>query len=277
VGRIAFAKVHGLGNDFILIDRRREGAPADPALAVRWCDRHHGVGADGVLTLLPPRRPEAAVRMHIYNADGSSPEMCGNGLRCVVRHVLEQKAPPRSERGLVVDTDAGLRRGWLLEDRRVRVTLGRPVLDDHPLSVELDGVGRFEGLRVSMGNPHFVLRPEPSEPLTARARRIGPLLERHPAFPDRTNVEFIAAKDGGLEVVVFERGSGFTLACGTGAAAAAVAARAFGLVPAGPLRVQLPGGPLEIDLDENLDPNGDGGDLTITGEAVHVFDGTIEG
>lgn len=268
VTAIAFAKYHGLGNDFVLFDARAGEIPLSASRAIALCDRHKGIGADGVISLLPSRTKGADLRMHIYNADGSVPQMCGNGLRCLVRWALGDRLSGK----LVVETDAGLREGLLLEDGRVRVTLGVPSVVQAERVVEVPS-GRFEGMAVSMGNPHFVLRPIDGagpEELLALARKIGPELERHPAFPERTNVELFAPGTDRLELVVFERGAGLTQACGTGAGATAFAARAWGLVPDGPVRVSLPGGVLTVET-------GAPGELSaITGEAVHVFDGTVD-
>jgi len=249
-----FAKYHGLGNDFVILEA---DAPLDAALARRLCERHRGIGADGVLTLLPPRVAGADRRLHIYNADGSVAEMCGNGLRCVIAYL---------GRAARVDTDAGLLDGRIEADGRVRVTLG-PARLGELLTLEVEGE-RVEGLVVSMGNPHFVLRPLAPEDVARAAVRLGPPLERAPSFPDRTNVEFIAARADGLEVTVFERGVGFTEACGTGAAAAAVAAEQFGIVRGPRVRTLLPGGPLDVELGE---------EIAIVAPAVKVFDGTFQG
>jgi diaminopimelate epimerase len=201
--------------------------------------------------------------MHIYNADGSSPEMCGNGLRCVVRHVLEG----RGKQHLAVDTDAGLREGWWKGDGLVKVTLGTPSFDPEPLELEVHG-RRVKGYRVSMGNPHFVLEPfDTSVDLHSIAERIGPQIERAPEFPDRTNVEFVALRQGTLDVVVFERGVGLTMACGTGAGASVVAMRALGLV-SDHVATRLPGGALGVELSNQM--------VSIEGEAVRVFEGTLE-
>jgi diaminopimelate epimerase len=260
-----FAKYHGLGNDFVILDRRQSDALISAEEAIRLCDRHRGIGADGVLSVLPSRTKEASVRMHLYNADGSTAEMCGNGLRCVVRFVLGDGAKGGH---LSVDTDGGLREGWI-EGDRVRVTLGRPVLVAEKLEIEIGG-RRFEGMAVSMGNPHFVLAPfDLDRPrLFSLAAEIGPQIERDRMFPDRTNVELFAPRGDRLDLVVFERGAGLTQACGTGAGATAFAARRWGLA-SDSVRVVLPGGELKVDL------GGPEGLATITGDAVHVFDGTI--
>lgn len=253
-----FAKFHGLGNDFVLIDARVTGGLVDASTAIHLCDRHRGIGADGVLTLLPSRIPDADFRMHLFNADGSTAEMCGNGLRCVV--ALAGGAPR-------VDTDAGLRIGAVLPDGRVRVSLGVASVGGE-LQLEVGGE-LVDGLRVSMGNPHFVLHPFGADAdLLAVAKRLGPSIEAHPAFADRTNVEFVSWRGDRLECVVFERGVGITQACGTGAGAAATA-HVLRTNPTnlGTVVVGLLGGDLDVD--------GFGGELFITGDAVHVFDGTF--
>jgi diaminopimelate epimerase len=263
---LRFAKYHGLGNDFIVVDARDAKQWVRPSEARRLCDRRRGIGADGVLTLLPPRDKRADLRMHIINADGSIPEMCGNGLRCVAAHALRGSEKTR----IVVDTDAGLRDAARLDDGRLSVTLGKARILEARIDATVGGEAR-EGMGISMGNPHLVLLPldRPTD-LRADALRLGPTLERHPKFPERTNVGFIAVRSPrGLDVVVFERGVGLTDACGTGAGAATVAAKRWGLVDREkPIAVSLPGGMLEVSVDAD--------EVAITGDAVHVFDGEIE-
>lgn len=257
--RVSFGKYQGLGNDFVVVDQVFVTA----AGARRMCDRRRGIGADGVLTLLPPRDPRASVRMHIYNADGSVAEMCGNGLRCVVRKLLSETGAPE----VVVDTDAGILAGRL-EDEAVRVELGVVSTIAESVPVELDGTS-VNALGVSVGNPHLVLPAFPQDAdLMALARAHGPRLERSPLFPERVNVELVKPAADGLELVVFERGSGITQACGTGAAAAAYASLMRGTVPRSPVQVRLPGGPLVVHVA--------GDRVEITGPAEHVFDGVLE-
>lgn len=276
---LSFAKVHGLGNDFLVIDAR--GLERDWAAdARRLCDRHRGVGGDGLLLLL-----DDAPRMRVVNADGSVPEMCGNGLRCFVKHVVDRHGLPGDT--VVVETDAGaltcrFRRGRDGRVDEVAVDMGTPTVTpeavpvassspvvDQPLTV--GGVTvRVTG--VGTGNPHMVLFDTLDE---ATRLRLGPLLTAHPLFPAQANVEFCAvlAPDaegrGQLRCDVFERGCGWTQACGTGATAAASAAVRLGLVPADrSVRVQLPGGWLTIDIAAD-------GAATMTGPAAHVFDGVV--
>lgn len=269
-----FTKYQGLGNDFVIID---DLASAEPSLSVAerraLCDRHTGVGADGVLTLLAPRAHGAVARMHITNADGSVPQMCGNGLRCVSLWLRHNRVVAIDQEHLV-QTDAGPRRCRVLNDQDVRVEMG-PARFDLPVQVpawfreHLVVEGRtFRASAASMGNPHLVLEAEADVVLAAR---VGPLLELDPRFPEKTNVEFASLRDdGSIDVVVWERGVGLTQACGTGACAvAAVFARA-GKVPFdADIVVRLPGGALTVRV-----PAGDG-PVWMTGPARRVFTGEL--
>jgi len=260
---LTFDKLEGLGNDFVVIDARGSGELMSAARAIAICDRHRGVGADGVISLLPSRTPEAQLRMHLYNADGSVAEMCGNGLRCVVRAVLGTSSSEK----IWVDTDAGLRSGEAVGAGRFRVSLGLPKILSERLTVRAEGRD-FTGTWVSMGNPHFVIDPVEETP-RALAERYGPTLERAAAFPERSNIEFFRKKaGGGLELVVFERGAGLTQACGTGAGATAVAALRHGLVPSGPVEVELPGGILRVEVTSE--------GVLIEGPARHVYQGRLD-
>jgi diaminopimelate epimerase len=238
-----FSKWHGLGNDFVLIDRRASGVEPDPAWAARVCDRHFGVGADGVLALLPSER--ADVRMHVTNPDGSVAETCGNGIRCVARHLFGQgaRSPLRIEDG------GGVRVCEDLHDE-VRVDMGEG---------RLLGPGPDGGVRVSFGNPHLVFFGGGER----EARERGPL------HPD-SNVEFVERLDDGLVVWVWERGAGLTLACGSGACASALAAAERGWIPAGrEVPVRLPGGVLHLRVEIPA------GRVFMRGPAEHVFDGEV--
>ena len=209
-----------------------------------------------MITLRPSLDETNDLGIHIYNADGSVAQMCGNGLRCVVALVGGEH--------LRVETDAGLREGWNLPDGRVRVTLGRPQVAE-ALEIEVQGQ-RVRGLVVSMGNPHFVLEMFPAEAdLMEQARRLGPGLEGAPEFPERTNVEFVAPRGDRFDAVVYERGVGITQACGTGAGAILAALRQRGEVDADEIVVRLPGGDLQVGLTSGV--------VTLTGDAVRVFEG----
>ena len=259
---LTFWKYQGLGNDFVVV----EAAEVMPAgRAVRLCDRRRGVGADGVLSILPPRAGGAAY-MHIYNSDGSVAAMCGNGIRCVARHLVERR---RLGAELDVETDAGTKRCVVHRGRDgrvedVTVDMGPArYLGEETLTV---AGARLAGHRVSMGNPHVVFFGDSS---TERARTIGPLVER--AVPGGVNVGFAAVRQGGLDLVVWERGAGLTQACGTGACAAAVAAVRTGALPASEaLEVLLPGGPLRITVGPDL------AQVLMRGPAECAFEGSTD-
>lgn len=248
---IEFTKVEGLGNDFLLVDRRRDSVeaiehalPELGTLAPYACHRRTGVGGDGILVLGPPRVAGHDASMWVVNHDGSRPEMCGNGLRCVALVVAGPGAHV-----VTIDTDAGPRRCTVTAQMErageVEVDMGPGVCQGERRPAA--GEGRtFDG--VSMGNPHAVTFVEPGEDPEALARRIGPGVERAPELPGGTNVELARVEpDGSVLLWVWERGCGITQACGTGACATAVAAARRGLVPTDvPVTVRLPGGALEI-------------------------------
>ncbi len=262
VPRVRFSKYHGLGNDFVVV--RGEDATITAAAAERLCDRHRGIGADGVLTVSAPRVEGADIRMHVFNADGSTAQMCGNGLRCVVRFALG------GDGRIAVDTDAGVLVGTV-EGDRIAVTMGHARRTHEHVDA-----APFVGTGVSMGNPHLVLAPfGPGDALRALAEQHGARLERHAEFPERTNVEFCRVReDGEVDLVVFERGSGITDACGTGASACVAALAAEGRVHYGEVVVvHLPGGPLGVTIAKD---EATLGAVTIVGDAVHVFDGEVE-
>ncbi|MEX1368886.1 MAG: diaminopimelate epimerase [Nannocystaceae bacterium] len=271
----AFRKVEGLGNDFVLLDRRAASVEAIEqelralaTLAPQVCNRRTGVGGDGILVLGPPQDPAHDASMWIINHDGSRPEMCGNGLRC-----LALLAAGVGEHTLVVDTDSG--------PRRCAVTAEAPSFGH----VEVDmGPGRSLGEcappaahgrrleRISMGNPHAVSITETYEDPEVLARSLGPALERDPVFPEGTNVEFVRVQpDGSLQLWVWERGCGITDACGTGACATAVAVVRRGLAPVDtPIAVHLPGGTLEIVVPSDPEAG-----VLMRGPARVVFEATL--
>jgi diaminopimelate epimerase len=268
---LPFTKVQGLGNDFVVIDLRpgRPGAmaggpsPQEPAAVRAICDRHFGIGADGVLAILPGNSGDA--RMRVLNADGSEAEMCGNGLRCVAK-VLYESDPALRHPVLRIDTGAGLLACTLDvsagEVRSVTVDMGRPRYARDEIPLMPGGTGRavretitaltraFRFTAVSMGNPHAVIFiDDDGEDLRALAERFGPVLEVATTFPRRTNVEFARIRGQEIDLVVWERGCGITLACGTGACATVAAACLEERLPRGrEVRVNLPGGPLDITL-----------------------------
>ncbi|MFY0524246.1 diaminopimelate epimerase [Archangium gephyra] len=271
-----FFKYHGLGNDFIVLDCRQDGTDIDARFSQWLCDRRRGVGADGVLCLLPSESGHA--RMVVHNADGSIAEMCGNGLRCAVKYLVDHSGekPERIE----VETGAGVLScmpGYGVDGvAEVEISMGpaRLVAPNLPsgatgqpfLGEVVPGHSGLRGYAINMGNPHLVLLDQPLED----AGRLGPELERHPGFPERTNVEFVRVTEEGLAVVVWERGCGLTEACGTGACAAAVAAVLARRLPADAwLRVTLPGGDLHIRVPSDLS------DVRLRGPVSFVFTGVV--
>lgn len=261
--RVPFTKMEGLGNDYLFVDAIERPLPLEraPAWSQRWSDRRFGVGADGVIAL--QRGERAPVRMAMWNADGSRGAMCGNGLRCLARFARA--------RGHVdvdafdVETDAGVRRVELLADGSVRAQMGAVRLWPER-RVVVGGVA-FELTPADVGNPHAVMFV--ADPDAIDVARFGAALQRHPDFPDGVNVEFVAAMaPDRLRQRTFERGSGETLACGTGAAAAVVAARARGLLVGDRATVSLRGGALRV--------LGPADALAIEGPARSVFDGVID-
>ena len=284
---LPFTKVEGLGNDFVVVDLR-PGRPAarmetvaqDPDKVIGICDRHFGVGADGVLAILPASAGDA--RMRVLNADGSEAEMCGNGIRCVAKFLYDTD-PSLHRSPLRIETGAGLLECSLEETAAggltVSVEMGRPRLsrEEIPLSpggqepatrtpISAGDCG-FAFTAVSMGNPHAVIFvDDPSVDLMALAKAYGPALEVDPTFPRRTNVEFARVRGTEIDLVVWERGCGITLACGTGACATAVAAGIEGRRTWGQeIPVHLPGGTLFITVA------GDGSGVRMRGPARTVF------
>jgi diaminopimelate epimerase len=274
---LEFTKLHGTANDFVYVDARA-GFPGDPAvLAPRLCDRHRGVGADGLILLLPS--DAADCRMQIVNADGSVAEMCGNGIRGFAKFVLDAGLVRTNP--LRVETDAGVKviTAELANGRvgRVAVDMGTPEWSGRKIPVDADGEvieralevagRRWDVTCVSMGNPHCVVFVDDVAALPLAD--IGPRFERHPFFPKRVNTEFIrVASRTRLEMRVWERGAAETMACGTGACAAAVAAARTGRAERR-TTVALAGGELEIEwrADDHV---------VMTGDAVEVFRGRIE-
>ena len=270
-----FTKMHGTGNDFIIINCFRQPVSNPQLLSKSLCDRHFGVGADGLILAMPSDAADA--RMRIFNSDGSEPEMCGNGIRCLGRWLYDGGLCRKNP--MTIETLAGVLTLSLdvRNGRAVAVTvdMGAPSLAPEAIPVRADtnavtleaGGRALRFFCVSMGNPHavtFDLYPEGDE-----FRRLGALLERHPAFPRRANIEFCRlADDGAIDVRVWERGAGPTLACGTGACAVLTAAASQGLTGR-EARVRLPGGTLSIRWDAS-------GRLFMTGPAEKVFVGDVE-
>ena len=277
--------MNGLGNDFIIADLQTEPAwarvLAQPSLVRRLCDRHTGIGADGILAVLDPLHADSMATMHVHNADGSRAEMCGNGLRCVARYLCDRIGNSAGSL-LLVDTGAGTLRCELTlsPDQAVtaiEINMGRPIVAN-PAQTQLVLASTTLTLTlVSMVNPHAVLFCEEADSYDALRRMaedIGPQVEHHALFPQRTNVEFVRRSPEsslGLDVVVWERGCGVTQACGTGACAAVVAAGLRGWLPLGTrASVRLPGGLLDIVCAEDLSA------VWMRGPAETVFFGEVE-
>eukprot|EP00899_Mesostigma_viride_P011391 jgi/Mesvir1/20252/Mv13485-RA.1 len=284
---VEFSKYQGIGNDFILVDNRNSDKPiVTPEQAVKMCNRNYGVGADGVIFAMKATNG-ADYRMRIFNSDGSEPEMCGNGIRCMARFVAELEGRSAgSRKTYTIDTLAGTIVPELLETGVVRVDMGEPILKGElvptklpptrpdlaggavvasPLSVD----GKTWSVTcVSMGNPHCVVFVEPGTLDKLDLARVGPMFEKHAVFPAKTNTEFVEViSRTHLRMKVWERGAGATLACGTGTCALVVAAVLEGRADR-KCRVDLPGGPLDIEWDKASNH------VFMTGAADFVFRGS---
>ena len=257
---INFTKMHGLGNDFIVVDcRDGDPAPLD-RLARLMCPRRTSVGADGVIAICPSDK--AVIRMRIFNADGSEAEMCGNGIRCAAFYAGNLGLTDDID--FDIETKAGIRHVRFLTGNRVEADMGQCSVGK-PERIEVDGFDQVEVIPASTGNPHCVTFV--TDVATAPVDTLGPRLERHPHWPEGANVEMVCtAAPGRLDVRVWERGVGETAACGTGACAAALAAASVGL-SSFPCEVCLPGGTLTVDRSP-------GGSLLLTGPVAKVYQGT---
>jgi diaminopimelate epimerase len=277
---IAFSKYQGLGNDFILIDNRSSDTPViEPDEAISWCDRHFGIGADGVIFVLPGQNG-CDYTMRIFNSDGSEPEMCGNGIRCMAKFIAELEGKIDTEVTYKIHTLAGTMVPEVLADGQVQVDMGEPrltaaeiptsleMVEDKVVdrSIEVDGKA-WSVTCVSMGNPHCMTFVEDVQAIPLET--IGPKFEHHPVFPQRTNTEFVQViRRDYLRMRVWERGAGITLACGTGACATVVAGVLTGKSDRA-CTVELPGGCLHIDwsIADNR--------IYMTGPAELVFTGKV--
>lgn len=273
---LKFSKMHGLGNDFVVLDAINQTVSLDADAVRRLADRRFGIGCDQLLLVERPTQPNVDFRYRIFNADGSEVEQCGNGARCFARYVRDHGLTDKDE--IVVETAGGIIVLTLTADGLVTVNMGVPRLApaeipfDAPAqsvsyALNIDGQTLEIGA-VSMGNPHAVLRVDDVE--RTAVEQIGPLVESHPRFPKRVNAGFMQVVDRGhIRLRVYERGAGETLACGTGACAAVVAGCLRGWLDP-QVRVSLPGGDLIIRWA------GAGEPVWMTGPAVEVFQGAIE-
>lgn len=272
---LKFTKMHGAGNDFVMLDGISQRLKLRPEDIRRLADRRRGIGCDQVLLVEPPGQPDADFRYRIFNADGSEAGQCGNGARCFARFVRHRKLT--AQRRMVVETNSGLMTLKLREQNRVEVDMGPPVFAPELIPLrrdlelpeyELTVAGEVHSIgALSMGNPHAILRVEVLDDDTVG--RLGPAMESHEDFPDRVNAGFmvVEARDR-ISLRVYERGVGETLACGSGACAAVVHGHRMGWLDR-KVTVQLPGGTLTVDWP------GNGKSVRLTGPTAISFEGGI--
>lgn len=273
--KLKFTKMHGAGNDFVVIDGVRQEIYLTPEQLRFLADRHFGIGCDQILLVKRSRNEEADFRYLIFNADGGEVEQCGNGARCFVRFVHDHKLT--SKREIVVETQSGLISPKLEDDGRVTVNMGAPILESARIPFNSDSDAVIQPLQVdgetvqitavSMGNPHAVQVVADAE--KADVENMGPLIERHERFPKRVNAGFMQVVDRShIKLRVYERGSGETMSCGTGACAAVVAGILRGLLD-NVVQVATHGGVLTVSWDGEDKP------VMMTGPAITVFEGEI--
>ncbi|MNQ37482.1 Diaminopimelate epimerase [compost metagenome] len=272
---LRFTKMHGLGNDFMVLDLVTQHAHVQPKHVRQWGDRHTGVGFDQLLIVEPPSRPDVDFRYRIFNADGSEVEQCGNGARCFARFVIDKRLTAKKR--IRVETKNSVIELNVRSDGQITVDMGAPrllpaeipfVAPEAALAYEVEVGGQtVELAAVSMGNPHGVLRVDNVD--TAPVHTLGPQLETHPRFPQKANIGFLQVVDAHhARLRVWERGCGETQACGTGACAAAVAGIRQGWLQS-PVQISLPGGSLSIEWA------GPGQPVLMTGPALRVFEGQV--
>ncbi len=271
-----FSKMHGLGNDFMVIDGITQSVFLTDELIRKLADRHRGVGFDQLLLVEAPYDPDLDFHYRIFNADGSEVSQCGNGARCFARFVSLKGLTDKQD--IKVSTANGKMVLSLQEDGQVRVNMGKPIWEPAKVPFIANKFEKNYLLRtelqtaicgvVSMGNPHAVLQVENVQ--TAPVNELGPLLENHERFPERANIGFMQVVNRHhIKLRVFERGAGETQACGSGACAAAAVGIMQGALDS-PVRVDLPGGTLMIEWQ------GEGSPLYMTGDAEHVYDGFLK-
>lgn len=272
---LRFTKMHGLGNDFMVLDLVSQHAHIQPKHAKQWGDRNTGIGFDQLLIVEAPTNPDVDFRYRIFNSDGSEVEQCGNGARCFARFVLDKRLTVKKQ--IRVETKSGIIELDVRADGQVRVDMGPPrlapqqipfVAEGEALNYSVEVEGRpIELAALSMGNPHAVLRVEDID--KAPVHELGPKIEHHSRFPQRVNVGFLQVIDRNqARLRVWERGAGETQACGTGACAAAVAAIRQGWMDS-PVQLELPGGKLSIEWA------GRDQSVMMTGPAVRVYEGQV--
>lgn len=271
-----FTKMHGLGNDFMVIDLVTQNVTITSKQVKKWGDRHTGIGFDQLLIVEPPCKPEVDFSYRIFNADGSEVEQCGNGARCFAKFVRDKRLT--SKKHIIVETVSGIIELYMLPNNQIRVDMGEAdfVPEEIPFNVHHQATSytltidqqTIEFSAVSMGNPHAVLKTDNLK--LAPVTSLGPKIENHPLFPNKVNVGFLEVIDRHhAKLRVWERGVGETQACGTGACAAAVTAIQNNWMDS-PVSIQLTGGDLTIEWD-NV-----GSSVFMTGNAVTVYEGKIQ-
>ena len=278
---IKVTKMQGCGNDFVILDyqdfQKMNSEMSD--VAKKLCDRNFGIGADGLI--IPNLTTEDAdIGWFFYNSDGSTAQMCGNGMRCFAKYVYDKKLVEKKE--FTVKTLAGIITPKIIDNGQIQVNMSKPILKtekipflpNHNLNYKICVKNRiFEGNAISMGNPHFVIFVEENDNLLSLAKEYGPEIELGAEFPEKTNVEFIKIKSHKkIELCVWERGCGITLACGTGACASVVAGVLNGYLE-NSVDVKLLGG--NVNVTWNGSPNMPEGDVFLTGPAEYVFEASL--
>ena len=276
MSKIPFTKMHGCGNDYIYVNVAQHPIDDPVAAAIKWSDRHKGIGSDGLVLIGKSSMPEADFTMRIFNADGSEAMMCGNASRCIGKYLFEKGLTTKTEIRLLTLSGIKVLYLHITDDivESVTVDMGEPILEDATQFIASRGLD--QGTFVSMGNPHYVIFTDDVD----QVGEAGRALEHHPAFPQRCNIEFAHIEaNGSIRTRVWERGSGITQACGTGACATAVAAALTG--KAGRTsQIVMDGGTLNIEGCEA--DRSDGGrffqknHVYMTGPAAFVFDGELE-
>ena len=277
---LRFTKMHGLGNDFVVIDAVSQSVTITPELARKLGDRRFGVGCDQILVVEPPNQADVDFGYRIFNQDGSEVEQCGNGARCFAKFVRDRRLTGKNT--IRVETACGIIELEVQGDNQVRVNMGVPILEPEKIPFIADTISTHYSIdvaehdesktlsisAVSMGNPHAVLKVDDTD--TAPVATLGPVIESHTRFPQRVNAGFMQVLNRNeINLRVYERGAGETLACGTGACAAVVAGQLQDLLDS-PVTVNLPGGSLVIEWP------GKGQPVIMTGPATTVFHGRIK-
>ena len=265
---IRITKMHGCGNDFVFMDYEEylKTRMSFEELSKKLCDRHFGIGADGLIIPIPYEGTDADIEWRYYNSDGTTAQMCGNGMRCFAKYVYDKGLV--NKKSFSVKTLAGIKKPEILDNGLIKVNMGKPVLDEN--KIPFNGERKIENFTinpVSMGNPHCVIFTE-EKPLDL-AEKYGPKLEQHKYFPEKTNVEFVKIiSKNEIEMAVYERGCGITLACGTGACASVVASVLNNLTENN-VRVNLPGGAVNVEWQGSKTDTSH--DIFLIGPAQYTF------